>query len=376
MANPFKPTAGKTPPVIIGRQTVMDDFSRGLRNGAGARERLMLVTGQQGYGKTVMLSQLEKLAAADGWLVYSETASNGLVSRLIGSMQEQRALVENIHLTPEISLGGIMSAKLGDVQLLHEQQVSSLRDAVERVLAKLPDGKGVLVTVDESQAASREDLVALATAIQHVIRDEDRSDKPDTKKHGIALVLAALPSVVDDLTNDKVLTFLRRAKREVLGAVSIPDVRNSYIRTISKADKVIDANTAMEAATATGGNPFLVQLVGYYMFEAADTRHSSSIDRRDCLQGVSDALREYGETVCAPTYCGLTAMQQAFLRAMLEDFPREASTTDIGIRLGKSSGWVGKYCASLVHEQVIEPTGHGKVAFAIPHFGDWLQGLK
>lgn len=61
---------------------------------------------------------------------------------------------------------------------------------------------------------------------------------------------------------------------------------------------------------------------------------------------------------------------------MLEDFPREASTTDIGIRLGKSSGWVGKYRASLVHEQVIEPTGHGKVAFAIPHFGDWLQGLK
>lgn len=212
MANPFKPTAGKTPPVVIGRQTVMDDFSRGLRNGAGARERLMLVTGQQGYGKTVMLSQLEKLAAADGWLVYSETASNGLVSRLIGSMQEQRALVENIHLTPEISLGGIMSAKLGDVQLLHEQQVSSLRDAVERILAKLPDGKGVLVTVDESQAASREDLVALATAIQHVIRDEDRSDKPDTKKHGIALVLAALPNVVDDLINDKVLTFFAKSE--------------------------------------------------------------------------------------------------------------------------------------------------------------------
>ena len=36
--NPFKPTAGKIPPVLVGRQAVLDDYIEGLENGAGAQE--------------------------------------------------------------------------------------------------------------------------------------------------------------------------------------------------------------------------------------------------------------------------------------------------------------------------------------------------
>ena len=34
--NPFKPTAGKRPPILIGRESVIEDFEEGLDNGAGA----------------------------------------------------------------------------------------------------------------------------------------------------------------------------------------------------------------------------------------------------------------------------------------------------------------------------------------------------
>ena len=34
--NPFKPTAGKTPPTIIGREDVLEEFNEGLINGPGA----------------------------------------------------------------------------------------------------------------------------------------------------------------------------------------------------------------------------------------------------------------------------------------------------------------------------------------------------
>ena len=53
--NPFKPTAGKRPPVLIGRESVIEDFEEGLDNGAGASGRLMLLTGNRGCGKTVLL---------------------------------------------------------------------------------------------------------------------------------------------------------------------------------------------------------------------------------------------------------------------------------------------------------------------------------
>lgn len=42
--NPFKPTAGKRPPILIGRESVIEDFEEGLDNGAGAPGRLMLIT--------------------------------------------------------------------------------------------------------------------------------------------------------------------------------------------------------------------------------------------------------------------------------------------------------------------------------------------
>ena len=39
--NPFKPTAGKRPPMLIGRESVIEDFEEGLDNGAGAPGRLI-----------------------------------------------------------------------------------------------------------------------------------------------------------------------------------------------------------------------------------------------------------------------------------------------------------------------------------------------
>lgn len=65
--NPFKPTAGKMPPILIGRQDIIDDFSEALGNGVGAPGRIMLVTGQRGFGKTVMLTEFRRIAKARHW---------------------------------------------------------------------------------------------------------------------------------------------------------------------------------------------------------------------------------------------------------------------------------------------------------------------
>ena len=58
VANPYKPTAGAAPPLLIGRQRMVDAFVEGLDDGPGAPGRLSLCTGPRGVGKTVMLSEL------------------------------------------------------------------------------------------------------------------------------------------------------------------------------------------------------------------------------------------------------------------------------------------------------------------------------
>lgn len=69
LVNPFMPTAGMTPPVLIGREAVIEDFRDGIEEGAGAPGRLMRITGPRGSGKTALLTELGELVAQQGWNV-------------------------------------------------------------------------------------------------------------------------------------------------------------------------------------------------------------------------------------------------------------------------------------------------------------------
>lgn len=375
-ANPFKPTAGKMPPILIGRDDIVADFSEGLDNGAGAPGRLMLVTGQRGYGKTVLLTELGRVAASRGWMVVSETASAGVCGRIIDALRQGGPQVSRVEVSPSVEVPGVGGLSLGSVSLERRESALTLRLAIERRLERMKPGKGILFTIDEAQAASRADLVDMATAVQHVIRDQDMLDVTDAMKHGIAFVFAALPFVVDDLLNDEVLTFLRRCLRRNLGDVLLPDVRNAYVATVTSYGKTIDDEVAMAAAEGSGGYPYMVQLVGYYMWQSAQRRHSDAIEREDVERASADAARAFQDAVCAPALRGLTEAQRSFVAAMARDWPHPSMVADIAARTGKSASWASKYRASLIGAQVIEPAGRGRVAYSIPYFGEYMSGLS
>lgn len=146
--SPFMPAAGKMPPVLVGRKSLICDFEEALDNGAGAPGRLMLISGQLGFGKTVMLAELGRRAEEHGWTVLSDTASHGLCDRLLSVLEES-----------EIAAVNPSAASL------------RLRIAIESRFENMQDGMGVLFAIDEAKTASEENLVAVATAIQHVLRD-------------------------------------------------------------------------------------------------------------------------------------------------------------------------------------------------------------
>jgi hypothetical protein len=85
--NPFKPTAGKTPPTIIGREDVLEEFNEDLINGPGAPGRLMRIAGVRGTGKTVLLDECSRLAQSRGWTVIKEVATEGLCPRILEQLQ-------------------------------------------------------------------------------------------------------------------------------------------------------------------------------------------------------------------------------------------------------------------------------------------------
>jgi hypothetical protein len=374
-ANPFKPTAGKMPPILIGRQNVIDDFTDGLRNGAGAPGRLMLITGQRGYGKTVMLTELTRVAEGHGWVTIQDVASEGLCSRLVDALDTGGLNLRGASIRPTVGIPGVAEASLGQMSFsARAEGPATLRAAINKRLEsrKIDKGKGILFTIDETQAASRDDLVAIATAIQHVIADQDRTDVPDIEKKGVAFVFAGLPSLVDELVNDKVLTFLRRSLRRTLGEVPIPDVKNAYIQTVRESGKAIGEPEAAAAAQITTGYPYLVQLVGYYMWQSAERDGRFEISADDVQCGYQDALVAFGDAVCAPAIDGLGTSARAFVEAMAQD-EGPSRSSEIADRLNMSRSWGNKYRQVLINELIVKSAGQGYIEFAIPHMAEWLR---
>ena len=374
-ANPFKPTAGKMPPILIGRQSIIDDFTEGLVNGAGAPGRLMIVTGQRGFGKTVMLTELRRIASAHGWVAIADTASEGLCARLVDALDEGGLHLDSARINPSVGVAGLANASLGQASFsVKESGPLTLRRAIEKRLdgRKIGKGKGILFTIDETQAASRDDLVAIATAVQHVIADEDQKDIPDTEKKGVAFVFAGLPSLVDDVVNDRVLTFLRRSLRRELGEVLLPDVKNAYLETVRQAGWSMDEPTALRAAQLAEGYPYMIQLVGYYMWQSAQREGRREIVAADIERGYEDSLLAFGSAVCAPALDGVSPAAREFLRAMAEDAPVPSRVSKISERLGKSRSWANKYRELLIREKLVRSAGHGLIEFAIPNMGNYL----
>lgn len=171
--NPFKPSAGHLPPVLIGRDMVFADFEEGLDNGSGAPGRLMRITGARGVGKTVMLAEFRRIAEKRGWQTISETASDGMAQRLVDKLQPRKGNF-SFSFKPSISVMNV-GGSLGGAHYEKYRMPLTLRETMSLRLDELEKhGNGLLVTMDEAQAATRADMVAIATAVQH-LTSEDRN---------------------------------------------------------------------------------------------------------------------------------------------------------------------------------------------------------
>lgn len=182
--NPFKPTAGKRPPILIGRESVIEDFEEGLDNGAGAPGRLMLITGNRGCGKTVLLRELQRLASERGWAVVSDSASLGLCDRLADALRSNRPVVTSMEFGPSFGRMSVEAARA---------KGETLRGLVNERLKKLGPGKGILFAIDEAQSASIEELAALAFSISRCSETRMPRACPIATSAALRLFLPAYP---------------------------------------------------------------------------------------------------------------------------------------------------------------------------------------
>lgn len=356
LKNPFKPTAGMLPPILVGREHVMEDYEEGLESGPGAPGRLMRIAGPRGSGKTVLLTELGALAKNHDWMVVDVSGEEDLPSVIQRRLQTESPL-------SSISVKASLPFVSAEADLGGRDKDETFRETFERVVRGLSKkGKGLLITIDEVQDAEFEDMRVVASNVQFMIREG----------RNISLVFAGLTTGVMNLLNGDALTFLRRAMSEELGSIPLDEVESSYRSTFEDSGLRAEDGALRSMAQATHGFAYLIQLVGYYTWRRSRKRsEGAAVDEQMAAEGIRDAITAFGDSVLEPALSGLTKPAVHYLFAMTED-KSASSTAEVARRMGKGTAYANTYRRILIERQVIEATAPGYVGFSIPFMRDYL----
>lgn len=354
--NPFKPTAGAEPPVLVGRDKVIRDFADGLDEGVGAPGRLMRITGPRGSGKTVLLTELGDIARRRGWTVVDETARKGFLDGIMAALNSA---------APEAraSLGVNLGVVKAQAEVSREDKRSDFRSVLTSASDRL--GKsGVMITVDEVQDADRDDMVEIATAVQHLIREG----------RDVVFVFAGITTGVMDFINDSSLAFLRRAKAEELGPTPVNEVALALRESFVETGMSVDQSALDDMAKATCGYAYLVQLVGYNVWRECRSHLdvSPKVMGADVAIGVKAAVGDYEEMVIEPA---IKSLSERAMRYLVEMSKREgaSSTRAVAEAMQVPSTSLTSTRRTLISRQIIESTARGSVDFSVPLMREYVR---
>lgn len=355
--NPFTPVFGNEPPILAGRDRMIQDVLTGLDNGPGDPNRVTIFTGPRGSGKTVLLQAIAEAAEGKGWISVHATAMPGMLDMIVEQIEEKGS--EFLTTNEGGGITGVQISGVGVTKAPPEKKEVSFRTQVGRYLKQLEEQHiGLLITIDEVSAEVSE-MIDLVDSFQHFVRE----------RREIAILMAGLPNNVLQMFQHKSISYLRRAFRRQLDSISIPEVRIAIEETIKLSGRTIDRNASEMAAEGTNGFPFLIQLVGFYMFSQSNKK---KITVEDAERGIEIAKIDMERMIIDSTVRDLSRKDMEFLQAMAQD-GEYSNISDIAKRLEASPSLTSHYKRRLVEQGIISPVGRGAIAFNIPMLKTWLR---
>ncbi|MDR1790675.1 MAG: ATP-binding protein [Propionibacteriaceae bacterium] len=357
----FVPAFGNKPRRLVGRDEEIAGFLRGLAGPPGHRDRATLCLGQRGMGKTALLLKFAELAESHGFVAAKATAGVDLLVQLIEGIQAagSKYVPSNRRFTG-VSVGAL-GFSVGLSFTDDTERKASFRAKLSLLCQALENHeKGVLLLVDEV-TADDEQIRQLATAYQELV-GEGRN---------IAIAMAGLPAAVSSVLNDKVLTFLNRARKIQLGPLPLADVTVDYFNTFKELGKSISVDDLGRAVAATMGYPYLLQLIGYYLLEF--TGADSEISSATVDLAINTSRTAMVDGIFTPSLSPLSKRDREFLEAMSLD-DETSDIADITQRLGVTAASAQQTRRRLIASGVIIPSGTGQLQYALPYLGPFFRG--
>ncbi|MGK2925578.1 MAG: ATP-binding protein, partial [Lysobacterales bacterium] len=339
ITNPFSPGAGSPPPELVGRGPVLEQARILLgRVRAGRPEKSLLLTGLRGVGKTVLLNEIQRLAADADYrtieleahedkrlgpllapnlrsVLYDLDRLAGAGDKVKRGLAVLRSFISAIKLTVgEVDIGLDIepergAADSGDLEI----DLPNLFVAVGEAAAERKSAVALLI--DEVQYFNQKELGALIMAMHKV----------QQRQLPLVLIGAGLP-ILPGLAGESKSYAERLFSFPPIGALTEAESDTALQEPAHAAAVAFDKAALAEIFRLTQGYPYFVQEWGYQAWNHATT---SPIGLDVVEDSTSRVIQRLDENFFRVRFDRLTPSEKKFLRAMAELGPGAQRTGDI-----------------------------------------------
>ncbi len=383
ITNPFSPGAGAPPPELAGREAVLEQARILLGRVKQQRpEKSMLLTGLRGVGKTVLLNEIERIAAADGYhtiLVEAhENKSLGVLlaphlRRLLYELDRLSGAGNKVRrgLAVLKSFVGAIKVTVGDLELgldIEPEQgaadsgdleidLPSLFTAVAEAAAERD--ACVAIFIDEIQYFNKKELSALIMAMH----------KMQQRRLPLVLLGAGLPILLG-LAGESKSYAERLFNFPDIGALDKADAIRALQDPVTQYKVRFEQAALEEIFRLTQGYPYFLQEWGYQAWNRAET---SPIKLSVIKAATETVVERLDKNFFRVRFDRLTPTEKIFLRAMAALGPGPYRTADVAERLGVKITSLGPGRARQISKGMIYSPAHGSMAFTVPLFDEFMR---
>ena len=380
--NPFSPGAGSPPPELVGREAILEKARILLGRIKEKRpEKSILLTGLRGVGKTVLLNEIERMAAKAGYRALSLEAheNKSLAAMLVPPLRKllfeldraagagdkaKRALavlkgfLDGVKVTMgDVEVGLDIdpekgAADSGDLESDLPNLFVVVAEAAEE--RKIP----VALLIDELQYFNPKELSALIMAMH----------KMQQRQLPMVLLGAGLP-ILPGLAGESKSYAERLFSFPNIGALSESDAIKALQDPTRAAGVDFEDGALKEIFRLTQGYPYFLQEWGY---QSWNRTAASPITLQVVQEATATVIQRLDENFFRVRFDRLTPGEKGFLRAMAGLGPGAHRSGDIADALGVKINSLGPGRANLIKKGMIYSPAHGDMAFTVPLFDEFM----
>ena len=386
--NPYTPGAGMVPRYLAGREDILEDAKDTLAYIAnGYATRSVVYYGLRGVGKTVLLTEIENIAAENKiYYEHIEAMENGSfmssISLYVNKVLRKMSIVEkakqyidtafsvaaafqvfynkegeaSVGVNPEM-VKGVGVADTGNLQ----NDLTELLVHLGRVGQKI--GMGAALFIDEVQYLKDDEFEALMAAIHRC------------NQLGLPLVVfaAGLPKIAKIAGDIK--SYAERLFRFVpIDKLEAEDAKLALTEPAERFNVKYDDEAMQEILKQTECYPYFLQEYGQQVWKHID-ENSRRISHEGTLNAYPNFINALDEGFFKVRHDRASEKELEFMKAMVKCGELPCQTNQVASIMKSSYNQIAPIRAQLIHKGFIYATNRGEISFTVPQFDKYLKRI-